>query len=134
MVHQELFHSLKNQISVNNWKEKHQPANNLCIISKCMEKAMSEQLNRYLITHSLLPNYLLAHRKNLYKKHIYQNSSWWTKRILLTGLGLLTTFGMVDHSNLIMVLENVWIRDMPLEWFNNYLRNRSVQLLKRNSV
>ena len=39
--------------------------NNLCIIPKYMEKVMLEQLNTYMTTLNLLPDYISAYRKNV---------------------------------------------------------------------
>ena len=41
----------------------YRPVNKLCIISKYVEKAMLEQLNTYMTTLNLLPDYSLAYRK-----------------------------------------------------------------------
>ena len=43
--------------------------NDLCIVSKYVEKVKLEHLDRHMITHHLLPDYLPA-----YKKLIYQNN------------------------------------------------------------
>ena len=41
----------------------------------------------------------------------------------------------MDHDILIMVLTNMYsIIGLALEWFKDYLRNRAVQVLVRNSV
>ena len=43
----------------------YRPVNNLCIVSKYVEKAMLEQLNTYMTTQNLLPDYISAYRKKL---------------------------------------------------------------------
>ena len=41
----------------------------------------------------------------------------------------------MDHDILIMVLENMYsIGGLALEWFKDYLRDRAVQILIKNSV
>ena len=46
------------------------PVHNLCMISKYVEKAVLEQLNRYMTTHNLLPVYILAYQKNFSTENI----------------------------------------------------------------
>ena len=57
------------------------------------------------------------------------------KGVILTGLDLSAAFDNVDHNILIMVLKNKYgISGLALEWFKDYLRNRPVQVLIRNSI
>ena len=115
--------------------------NTLCIISKYVEKAILEQLSRYMTTHNLLPDYILAYRKNfcietiLIKIHhniliAFEEQ----KGVLLTGLDLSAVFDVVYHDILIIVQANMYgISGLALEWFKDYLRNRVVQVLAGNS-
>ena len=57
------------------------------------------------------------------------------KGVLPTRLDPSAAFDTVDHDILIMVLQNMYgIGGLALEWFNDYLRNRAVQVLIGNSV
>ena len=92
----------------------YKPVNNLCIMPKYVQKAILEQLNRCVTTQNLLPDYILAYKKNFYTKtilikihHDTVKASGKQKRILLMGLDLSTAFDTVDHDILIMVLANM---------------------------
>ena len=51
------------------------------------------------------------------------------------GLDLSAAFDTVDHDILLMVLANMYgIGGLALEWFKDYLRNRTMQVLVGNSV
>ena len=57
------------------------------------------------------------------------------KCVLLTGLDMSAVFDTLDHSILIMVLENKYsIHGLALECFKDYLRNRSEQVFIQNSI
>ena len=56
------------------------------------------------------------------------------KGVLLTGLDLSAAIDTLDHDILIMVLANMHgIGGLAREWFKDYLRNRTVQVLVGNS-
>ena len=120
----------------------YRPVKNLCIISKYVEKAMLEQLNTYMRTQNLLPDYISAYRKNFSTEtvlvkihHDILQAFEEQKGLLLTGLDLSAAFDTVDHSILIMALKNKYgISGLALEWFKDYLRNRSVQVEIENSI
>ena len=122
--------------------KKYRPVNNLCIISKYVEKAMLEQLNTYMTTLNLLPDYILAYRKNFFIEtvlvkihHDILKAFEEQKGTLLIGLDYSAAFDTVDHNILLMVLANMYvIGGLALEWFKNYVRNRAVQILIGNSV
>ena len=108
--------------------------NNLCIISKYVYKAMLEQLNTYMTTKNLLPDYISAYRKNFSMEtvlvkilHDILKAFEEQKGVLLTGLDLSAAFDTVDHNIFIMVLKNMYsIGGLALECFKDYLRNRVV--------
>ena len=54
---------LINQPNLSKDLKNYRPVNELCIISKDIKKAMLEQLNRYMTTENLLPDYISAYRK-----------------------------------------------------------------------
>ena len=56
------------------------------------------------------------------------------KGVLLTGLDLSAVFNTVDHSIYHGPGKQVRYQGLALEWFKNYLRNRSVHVLAGNSV
>ena len=121
----------------------YRPVNNLCIISKYVEKAVLEQLNTYMTIQNLLPDYISAYRKKNFPTetvvvklhHDILKAFEEQKGVLLTGLDLSAAFDTVDYDILIMVLENMYgIGGLALEWFKDYLRNRAVQVQIGNCI
>ena len=74
----------------------YRPVNNLCIIWKYVEKAMLEQLNAYMTTWNLIPDYISAYRKKNFSTetvlvkihHEILKAFEEQKGVLLTGLDL----------------------------------------------
>ena len=134
--------SLIKNLNLSKDLKNYRSVNNLCVISKYVEKAMLEQLNTYMTTQNLLPDYILAYRKNFSTEtvlvkihHDILKAFEEQKGVLLTGLDLSAAFETVDNNILIIVLENIYgIGGLALEWFKDYLRNGAVQVLIGNSV
>ena len=95
-----------------------------------------EQLNGYITTHNLLPNYLSAYRKNFFIEtilvkihHDILKAFEEQKGILITGLDQLALCDTIDHNFVIIVLEKSLV---SVGWQTNaskdYLRNRSICL------
>ena len=76
---------------------------------------MMHQLICYMTTQNLLPDYILAYRKNFSTKPILVKinqdilrASEKLKEVLLMGLDLSMAFDTMDHNILIMVLANTY--------------------------
>ena len=103
---------------------------------------MLQQLNTYMTTLNLLPDYISAYRKNysmetvLVKIHNdILKAIEEQKGVLLTGLDLSAAVDTVDYNILIMVLRNMYgVGGLASMWFKDYLRNMAVQVLIGNSV
>ena len=76
---------------------------------------MLEQLNRYMATQNLLPDYISAYRTNISTKamlvkihHGILKAFEQQKGVLLMGLDMSVTFNTVDHDILMMVLAKMY--------------------------
>ena len=90
---------------------------------------MLEQLDTYMTTQNLLPDYISAYRKNfsmetiLVKIHDDILKAFEEQRgVLLMELDLSAAFDTVNHHILIMTLKNMYgIGGLALKWFKDYL-------------
>ena len=115
---------------------------NLSYISKLTEKAVFQQLNKYLSTHELYPKLQSAYRKhhstetallkvindilvNMKSQHVS----------LLVLLDLSAAFDTIDHSLLIDRLKyKLGVNGTVLAWFSSYLTNRKQRIHINGSI
>ena len=112
--------------------DNYRPISVLPIISKILERAVQEQLYVYLTTHQLLNPYQCGFRRfhstetaaisltDTIRRNIDQK--------LLTGavfVDLRKAFDTIDHHLLLAKLNSYGIGRNELNWFNDYLTNRS---------
>ena len=115
---------------------------NLSYISKLTEKAVFQQLNKYLSTHELYPKLQSAYRKhhstetallkvindilvNMNSQHVS----------LLVLLDLSAAFDTIDHSLLIDRLKyKLGVNGTVLAWFSSYLTNRKQRIHINGSI
>ena len=114
----------------------YRPVSNLPFMSKVVEKCMLRQFTAHCDTNDLLPDYQSAYRKNfscetaLVKLH---NDIMWSmenQRITaMIAIDLSAAFDTVDHNILLDVLNKRFgISGKALEWYDSYLRPRSLRV------
>ena len=114
------------------------PISLLCIMSKVLEKVVSEQLCDYLETNNILSNTQHGFRKHLSTEtaltkiceRIYANIDE-NKISLLTLCDLSKAFDSVSHELLIKKMMNYGIDDF---WFNDYLTARTQSVKINNHI
>ena len=115
----------------------YRPISNLSFISKLVERAVVDQINEHMMSHSLYPIYQSAYRKHhstetaLLKVHndILINMSR-QQVTLLVMLDLSAAFDTIDHNMLLKHLSSIiGISDTALDWFQSYLSGRSQRIL-----
>lgn len=105
----------------------------LSSIEKIMEVYITNKLNKYLETHKIINEDQHGFQKgkstvSLLKNYVdYVNGNLNTNKIIITiFIDLKKAFDTINHSILIKRLENIGIRGRILEWFKNYLKQRSM--------
>ncbi|KAF2346651.1 Reverse transcriptase domain [Trinorchestia longiramus] len=116
----------------------YRPISLLPVLSKILEKVISNQLSTHLDKSSLLHPNQYAYRKhtstqdallNITKK-IYSDSD--TKNVtLLLLLDLSKAFDSVEHKRLLQKISNLGIAS---QWFQSYLANRSHAVRLENTI
>jgi hypothetical protein len=114
----------------------YRPVNNLPFVSKVAEKCMLHQLNGYMDSQSLLPDYLSAYRSHrstetvLIRLHNDVLMTMEKQEVMaLAAIDLSAAFDTVDHQTLLNVLhKRLGVADKALKWIENYLRPRSFQV------
>ena len=108
----------------------YRPVNNLCFLSKVVEKCMLKQFIGYCNANYLIPQYHSAYRTN----HSCEtsllrllNDTLWNmengKATIPTAMDLSVAFDTVDHDILLNILHDQFgFTGTALNWFNNYLR------------
>ena len=97
---------------------------------------MLHQFNNHCDQHNLLPDFQSAYRKNYSTETALiklVNEILWameTKSIMaVTFLDLSATFDTVNHDLLLDILNKKFgISELALQWFENYLRPRSIKV------
>ena len=97
---------------------------------------MLHQFNNHCDQHNLLPDFQSVYRKNYSKETALiklVNEILWameTKSIMaVTFLDLSAAFDTVDHDLLLDILNKKFgISELALQWFENYLRPRSIKV------
>ena len=97
---------------------------------------MLHQFNNHCDQHDLLLDFQSAYRKNYSTETVLiklVNEILWameTKLIMaVTILDLLAAFDTVDHDLLLDILNKKFgISEVALQWFENYLRSRSIKV------
>ncbi len=113
---------------VNNYR----PISKLCVLSKVLEKLISNQLKCYLDAHGLL----VQHQSGFRKKHstttaaikvVNDITEALDSREFCTALfiDLSKAFDTVDHVILTHSLRKIGLSSQAVMWFNNYLSGRT---------
>ena len=108
---------------------------NLSYISKLTEKAVFQQLNKYLPTHELYPKLQSAYRKHhsTESNQLYSRNSQHVSLLVL--LDLSAAFDTIDHSLLIDRLKyKLGVNGTVLAWFFSYLTNRKQRIHINGSI
>ena len=122
-------------------RKNYQPVSNLMYITKVVEKAALNQFNAHSDNHDLLPDFQSAYREGYSTETALLklvNDALWlleNKQILVASImDLSTTFDMVDHDLLLIVLHNSFgISDTALSWYETYLRPHTMTVKVNNS-
>ena len=111
--------------------ESYRPVHNLSLLSKIIERACLNQLNRYLDSFEPIPKFQSAYRKfhsvetclcRIYNDMIVSKATG--KCSLLILLDLTAAFDTVDQVVLLRDLKLLGIGGIALDWFQSYLKNR----------
>ena len=111
--------------------DNYRPISILPVLSKILERAVHQQLYRYLQRYSILSPYQCGFRKSYSTEFAALSLADTIRRNIdqgrLTGavfIDLRKAFDTVDHTLLLNKLSSVGILDGELDWFKNYLCNR----------
>ena len=119
----------------------HRPVHNLTIISKVIEKCVSNQLSTHLNTNNLFSQHQSAYRHNfscetaimkvLDDVYLQLNPQSY---IVMSFLDFSAAFDTVDHDILINTLKTDFnMSGVVLNWFSSYLNNRSYKVKIKNT-
>ena len=118
----------------------YRPISLLPSLSKILERAVHNRLNKYLTTHKLLSPSQFGFRKNLSTENaIVEFQDRLVKQLSRGNLGLgvfldlSKAFDTLDHNILLHKLNRLGIRGITLNWFNSYLKDRYQQVKFINS-
>ena len=114
----------------------YRPISNLPVLSKLMERVVSDQLQMHISEHCLLPKLQSAYRprhssETAVLKIVSDVLSFFDKGkvCLLVFLDVSSAFDCVDHDILIQRLRiSCGISGAPLEWFTSFLKNRAMTM------
>ena len=102
------------------------------MLSKHLERIVLPRIVAHLNNNNFLPSFQSGYRRHhstetvLLKVYTDILEAAHNKKILLVLLDLLSAFDLIDHQILIRRLnESFDMNDLTLEWFKNYLFNRS---------
>ena len=108
----------------------YRPISNLTFLSKLLERAVHEQITRYLDSHHLLPETQSAYRKNRSTEtatiKVMSDAYQAADAGLVTLLGLLDLSDTVDHQILLKrLIHEYGITGRVIEWIQSYLTGRT---------
>jgi Reverse transcriptase (RNA-dependent DNA polymerase) len=105
----------------------------LCIIEKILERCIYMKLIAYLDKHNILNKLQFGFQKNKSTSDLLSHFSNYinsklndNKHVIAIFIDFSKAFDTINHSKLISILENIGIRGPALQWFTNYLQNRSM--------
>lgn len=118
----------------------YRPISVICNFAKILEKCIKHRLNLYLEDNNILNDKQYGFRNYVgtndalldYTSFIYNNLDS-GKKVLTVFLDVKKAFDSVDHSNLLRELAYIGIQNKSLDWFKNYLDNRT-QKVKINNI
>jgi len=110
----------------------YRPISVLCVISKILERAVHDQLYKYLTTNNILHPSQSGFRTNHSTATTLLDTSDYILKNMDEGkatgaifLDLKKAFDTINHSLLIQKLKNCGVSGSCLKWFISYLSNRS---------
>jgi len=114
----------------------YRPMSNLSFMSKVVERAVTSQLNEYLVANDLLPHFQSTYRKwhstETAMLHVWSDFLMAADRRHVTLLSLLdmsAAFDCVDHSILLHRLRYaVGLSDAVYKWIESFLSGRTQQM------
>ena len=114
-----------------NEENNHRPISVLSVFSKLFEKVVHDQLWDFLLSTRKLTMSQFAHRKlHSTITSLISVSDYWYENIdknnvnFALFLDLKKAFDTVDHEILIRKMQVYGIKDIEVEWFRSYLKNR----------
>ena len=119
----------------------YRPVSNLSFTSKVVEKAILKQLNTHFDMSAPLPDYQSAYRPHYSCEtalvSLMDDLLWGLERKQVTQMcfmDLSAAFDTVDHEILLNVLNfEFGVKGTALEWFSNYLDNRTSSVMVNSS-
>lgn len=110
----------------------YRPISLISTFAKIIEKIVAIKLTNHLEINKLLTPNQFGFQKKLSTEHCILHLTNYVSEALNNNkfvigvfLDLQKAFDVVDHNILLLKLENLGIKGISLEWFRNYLSNRT---------
>ena len=115
-----------NHLEVNNYR----PISLLPALSKCLETIIFNRLNSFITKYNLMSNSQFGFQKGKSTVDAILsfldklNNHLDNKHVVSVFCDLSKAFDCVNHEQLLMKLNQIGIRGIPLKWFHSYLKDR----------